>query len=87
MSLCSKTSLPYATHFTTEYPVCQHPAQKKFFGFGQIDKGHNMEYNGSNEQRRSWQGRFAPIRGRFSHNRGNLSPFCYNSRILCMDRL
>ena len=49
MSLCSKTSLPYETHFTTQYTVCQHPAQKKFFAFGQIDRNWNLEYNASDE--------------------------------------
>ena len=51
MSLCSKTSLPYGWHFTTESSICQHPAQKKFFAFGQIDNRCHLEYNGNQKQR------------------------------------
>ena len=41
-------------HSTSDSPICQHPAQKKFFVIVKIDNRGKIAYNVSNEQGRSW---------------------------------
>ena len=78
VSFCSKTSLPYGVHFTTNYSVCQHPAQKKFLDFGQIDNRYHLEYNGSQKRRRFEWGNSTHIKMLFCIFLSNFSAYPQN---------
>ena len=57
-----KDAFALRVHHTPADPICQHPAQKKFFDLVYIDKCGELEYNTILEQRRSWIGILYPCR-------------------------